>query len=423
MKFSTCYFSIVLITVILFACDTPNNVDDPAESYFIKYFGGDGNQEGVDMLTLSDGSLMLLGTSEFGGKKSIYLVKTDSKGNIIWEKTYSGTSDVAIDIEPAQDNFVILARYEKSDSDHDVRLMLVSPDGNEINNVTYGMSQNKKEDPRSVTPLSDGGFIVTGSTQQDNSPAPPVNPDDYSNIFHFRCDSKLVFDNVTWSELYGAVDKNEVGIKSYEISPTEILIFAYSDNAYTVGQLGKYSPIYYKVGAGALPNSNPTVLGDFAQNIQSNSVIKVDGTLGGGFLVLATRSNSLGTITLQASKLKEQIVFDANRDEQFDEEISFVSNPVNAISATTSLTAPEGFLLLGEEVRTLGTKNISLTKIDQSAIVRWTVSLGSEEGNDRAAAVSELLDGKILVLGTVELGDNQSKMALFKLNSTGRLHD
>ena len=77
-------------------------------------------------------------------------------------------------------------------------------------------------------------------------------------------------------------------------------------------------------------------------------------------------------------------------------------------------------MLLANEYRLNDHVNISLSKIDQSGNVQWYVSLGSEDKDDRAAAVAELPDGRIFVLGTVVLGD-QSKMALFKLNSAGQL--
>lgn len=424
MKIRNFFIILSALAVTVWSCDTSGNIDDPTESYFIKYYGVDGNQEAADMLPLSDGSVLLLGTTTSNDFRSVYLVKADSKGQLMWERTYTGTSDVAVDIEPTIDgNFIILARYEKTEADHDIRLILVSPDGTELNNVTYGMSQNKKESPRSVTPLSDGGFIVTGGTQQDDSPSPSVNPDDYSNIFHFRCDSRLVFDNVTWSELYGPVDKIDVGIKTYQQSTSDFVVFGYSNRKLDGAQTDRLSPIYYRISGGGTPSDHPTAIGDFNQNIESNFIVQVDPALGAGYLMLGTKVNNLGTKTYQASKLKSPVSFDAAQDEQFNEEISSITNPVDAIAAATSLKAPAGFLLLGEEVRTEGTKNISLTKIDQSAIVRWSVSLGSEEENDKAAAVAELPNGKILVLGTVAIGDNQSKMALFKLNSEGRLHD
>ena len=74
----------LLPLMALFACDTANNVEDPDLHYFVKYYGGDGNQRGVDMVTLSDGSLLLLGNwSESAFESDIYLVRVDPEGGVI----------------------------------------------------------------------------------------------------------------------------------------------------------------------------------------------------------------------------------------------------------------------------------------------------------------------------------------------------
>jgi hypothetical protein len=45
------------------SCDTEGNVDPVYQNNFIKYYGEDGNQEGVDLLVNTDGTLILLGNS------------------------------------------------------------------------------------------------------------------------------------------------------------------------------------------------------------------------------------------------------------------------------------------------------------------------------------------------------------------------
>jgi hypothetical protein len=52
--------------------------------------------------------------------------------------------------------------------------------------------------------------------------------------------------------------------------------------------------------------------------------------------------------------------------------------------------------------------------------VLWSTTLGSEDEDDTAAAVAELPDGKIVILGTMGLTDNQFKMAFIKVNRTGQ---
>lgn len=415
----------VCLTIgFLFSCDTDSNVKNPNDTHFIKYYGGDGNQSGVDMLTLPDGNIFLLGNSLFAGTKSIYLVKVNPRGELLWQKMFEGTNEVAVDIEPMSDgNFVILATLETTPENHDVKLIVVSPEGDELTSGAYGSLGQKKETPKSVTPLRDGGFIVTGVTIADTATNPAANPDLYTNIFHFRCDATLTFDNSNWYEFYGSTEQIDGAIKTFQDPSDNFYVFGYSDQVIKPPQRGMLTMLYYRIGDGGTADSEVAILGDEAVDTRTDHVHKVKDELGGGFLLIGTTLNPSGVTSLHAARLRENLEFNPVKDEQFDKDILVLSTSIEGVSAATSLVAPQGFLLLGEETRSQGTKNLALTKVDQTGQIIWTVSLGSEEEDDEAAAVSETSDGKILVLGTVELGDNQTKMALFKLNSTGRLHD
>ena len=94
---------------------------------------------------------------------------------------------------------------------------------------------------------------------------------------------------------------------------------------------------------------------------------------------------------------------------------------IGGVAAATSIAGPFGYLVLGNEVRSTGATNLWLSKIDQSGAVLWSTTFGSELEDDSGAAVAELPDGKIVVLGTMGLADNQSKMALIKMNPQGEL--
>jgi hypothetical protein len=416
---------LVLTLVFLFfaSCDSDKNIDPPEKNFFIKYYGLDGDQSAADLFVADDG-MLLLGTSQLGSEKRIYLVKVDFDGNLLWQKLLGGPADVARDIEPTNDgNYIILSTYEKTVDDHDVKLITVSPDGNKIDSVVYGSP--KKDSPNSVTPLLDNGFIVTGGTQYDTSDFNPEDPEAYSNIFHFRCNASLDFDKVNWYELYGATAQFEVGTKVIQESANRFYVFGYSSQFHNGrgSDDGKLNLLYYLIGGGGTINSQPAFLGDFNQETRSAYVLQVPPELGGGIFQVGTRKNTTGTETLQVSKLRSPLQFNTTDDEQFDKELDIVPRAIEAVSAAASVAGQEGFLVLSEEVRNLDTKNLLLQKITLQGTHQWTVSLGSEEENDEAAAVIELPNGKIIVLGTVELGDNQSKVALFKLNANGRLHE
>lgn len=421
-------FYIALVAVIgsvLAACDTDGNITSPDENFFMKLYGGDGDQSGVDFIALDDGNFLLLGNSMLGVTKRIFLVKADPEGKIIWQKKFGNVSQVteAKDIEPIGDgNFAILANFANGPDDLDVKLIRITADGEAIDSVSYGSGNRKNDNARSVTPLLDGGFIITGSTQHDTAQVSTVDPDAFSNIFHFRCNASLVFDP-NWYEFYGATGKLDFGTKVMQESNDRFYVFGSSNQDHPGNQIGKINMQYYSISGGGIVSNNVGYLGQFNQDTRSSFVCKVPAALGGGYLVIGTKTSNTGATTLQVSKLRSPLRFNPVDDVQLDEDISIENRTLDAMSAAPAVAGGSGYFLLANEQRSVGTTNIWLTKIDQSARLQWSVSLGSEEENDKAAAVQELPNGKIIVLGTVGIGDNQTKMALFKLNSSGRLQD
>src|SRR6478609_8238366 len=133
-----------LIASVLESCDTSGTIGDPAQDHFIKYYGSDGDQEGVDAVVGSDGSIYLLGNTTAPGTtvgKQLYLVKTDPEGILIWSKTFGGQFDEeAKDIELTVDGrLVILANSQKGSTENDILLMTLSLDGTKIDSVLVGL--------------------------------------------------------------------------------------------------------------------------------------------------------------------------------------------------------------------------------------------------------------------------------------------
>jgi hypothetical protein len=236
----------LLVTQIFFtSCDTQSNVESPEGNFFLKMYGEDGDQHGVDLIALNDGSFLLLGNTITEGVTRIYLVKADSRGNIIWEKRYGEKDKVTIakDIEPIAGGFAILGTVQTLMRGTDTKLIRINDAGLPIDSVMYGYDQN--DDAQSLTPLLDGGFIITGSTTRDTTKQDPQNPqidpNAYSNIFHYRCNSTLLFDQ-NWYELYGALGKFDFGTKVIQYANNQFYVFGYSD---LLNQTGKLNLQYY----------------------------------------------------------------------------------------------------------------------------------------------------------------------------------
>lgn len=67
-----------------------------ADVYYIgweKTFGGSGFDEGYCVQEASDGGYVIAGYTDYygAGGYDVYLIRTDSDGNTLWEKTFGGT--------------------------------------------------------------------------------------------------------------------------------------------------------------------------------------------------------------------------------------------------------------------------------------------------------------------------------------------
>jgi hypothetical protein len=409
-----------LVAGILLSCDTKNNVDPPGKDYFVKYYGGDGDQTAVDLLVEQDGSIVLLGNSQSGksGENKIYLVMTDAQGNLLWEKKLGTTKDEAKDIEKTLDgNYIILSDYVISETNVDFKLIKITPEGVVLDSAVSGSSS--VEIAHSITAINDGGFIVSGSTSLDTTRIfDPNNTDDQSDIFHFRCNADLVFENILWKGRFGP-GTFDVGTKVIQQSPGLFYVFGSTNLVHEGNPSGNLNLIYYSIDGGGV-NGTPNYLGDFDNDTEASFVMQVPAELGGGYFVIGTESATNGTVSLHAVKLRSPLAFNSTNDEQFDREIAISNKTLSAVSAAAVIHSGQGYLLLANETRETG-HNIWLTKIDQNGNQLWSASYGSEEEDDLGAAVHELDNGKIVIAGSVRLINNQYKMVLMKVNSEGHL--
>lgn len=415
-----------LILSGIFSCDTANNVEDPDLHYFVKYYGGDGNQIGVDMLALNDGSFLLLGnSSENDFDTDIYVVRVDSEGEVVWERRFRQDITNAKDIEPTSDgNFIILSDFQADiGSQTDLKLIKISPDGTMLDSVVFGSVANDYS--RTVTLLDDGGFIVSGTTELTRTWTDPNNPNpDLGDFFNYRFDQNLdQFSINQWSPISpGFGGQLDVAVKAIQ-KPGEFYVFGYSN-----GDLNATNPnerlslIYFKRG----------VTGTTSNEFSPGNVLNVNHTeiqfvqavapeLGEGFIVIGTSQNNIGISEIFIAKMRDSLIFkNIQNDATLYNTIKLGRN-IRGVSATSSIKGTLGYLALGNEVRSTGALNIWISKIDQGGNILWSSTFGSEAEDDSGAAVCELPDGKIVILGTMWLADDQFKMALIKLNPKGEL--
>lgn len=416
-----------LIGLIL-SCDTKKDFPDPAENYFIRYYGKEGNHEGVDVVANTDGTFIICGNSkiivsesnQLDYKGQIYLAKADTKGMILWEKSLGKfTDEVVRDIELTSDgNIVLVGEVNVAPGNDDIVLMTLNQDGAKIDSVVFGVTPGLDDEAVSVTELSDG-FIVCGSKLNP----PSLTAGDLRDAIQVRFTKSLgLYPNWRNSYNQGTVD---VAIKAMPRSITNTLIFGYTNGITANDPNRSFNYWVYDLNLGGEPGASQNRLGSPVENEFAGSAILSPPILGEGYLISGISIDNNGSNNLFVVKHALQPLFlqnDVQFERKFEDNLGNI--PGNRVFSCPS--AGVGFLLLTNQLSANNDKNLYLLKIDSRGQRLWNapVILGGE-GDDDAGAIAELPDGRILVCGTITLGGTtgQKKIAIFKLNSSGRLED
>ncbi len=146
-----------------------------------KWYGGGYNDVGYGAVQLEDGGFLITGIYQESYYNDIYLIRTDALGNTLWTKTYGGSSwDNGLEIISTLDNnYLICGRTFSGSSTNsgDACLIKIDSLGNTIWEKTYGSS--RKDGSWAVAQASDSGFVFTGQYN-------------YSDLWAVKTDSKGV---------------------------------------------------------------------------------------------------------------------------------------------------------------------------------------------------------------------------------------
>jgi len=148
-----------------------------------RFFGGTNNDRSYDALQTSDGGFLLAGASESDdfditdgkGSYDFWVVRIDQDGDLVWTKSFGGSEiEIGYDAAHTSDgNYVMVGDTRSSDQDitnplgnADSWVVKFDDTGAMIWQKTFGGSSF--ESARSITPLANGNYIVSGSTRSDN---------------------------------------------------------------------------------------------------------------------------------------------------------------------------------------------------------------------------------------------------------------
>lgn len=410
--------NITLFICLLLSCDTPDNVEPTYEQYFTKYYGGDGEQEGVDIVRNDDGSMILLGNSSSQTNPiSPFIVKTDPLGNVLWQREFLNNNETAVDIELVNggNQIAVLSNVQKSTTN--ICVYILGQDGTLSDSLHIARPTNQIG--KSISQASDNGFLITGSKDPNPDRNPDLPPPDFADILLLKVNSSLDMVNDLSP---GGGEHVGSGVRSFEINFNDevyYLVFGYSDRPREEGS-ADYKLCFQLIASNT--SGTPTGLHAVSRNEineeqVASATLKIPPALGDGYLMIGTTFSDASS-DLYLTRFSKPL----NPNEatiSLDRKIP-LGRRLEGISAANA--SPDGYFVIGNEVRENNKKDIFLLRIERDGTVNWTKSFGSLEGEDTVGGVVALPDGRIAVVGTIQL-ETQKKIALIMTNPNGGFSD
>ncbi len=152
---------------------------------------------GASVQQTEDGGYILLGSAGLGGiERGMYLIKTDSGGNVVWEQTYNkqGGLDDGNSVQQTEDGGYILlgSTTDITQNDRDVSLIKTDNLGNIVWQRTFG--ETASERGYSIQQTQDGGYILVSDGVLGNIYAHLIKIDNAGNT--------------VWKQIYDGINRS-----------------------------------------------------------------------------------------------------------------------------------------------------------------------------------------------------------------------
>ncbi len=213
--------SILFLSLALyhfFACSSGEQLE-PSASALSKFgIGGPEDEKGIDMLETSNGNLLILGTKSVNNSDGYdaWLVKTNDKEKVVWERTYGGSlrNDKFETFIQTSDGGIALIGFHTNDLNNS-SLWLMKTDGN--GNVLWEHTYEEEVDANGIDliEIPDGGFALFGKKDVNRSNG------EWSDLWLVRTDA---LGTKLWERTYGDQYSNWPYDFSYTVDEGFILL-------------------------------------------------------------------------------------------------------------------------------------------------------------------------------------------------------
>ncbi len=170
-----------------------------------------GNYKGSEATAIkqtADGGFIVAGNT-YGvfGYNDVYVFKTDSTGNVLWQRVYGGSQEDAVNAieETGTGDFIVAGSTysfgEGTPSFKNIYVLKLTSTGDIVWNNTYNSSIDDNDEAQAVQQTTDGNYILCGAST--------VGSPTHQDAMLLKLNS---FDgSVLWSKTYGGISSNEIG--------------------------------------------------------------------------------------------------------------------------------------------------------------------------------------------------------------------
>jgi len=173
------------------------------------FIGGTGDERAYFIQQTSDGGYIVAGHTDSNGAggSDVYIVKIDSSGYVLWQKTFGESGDDgALSIQQTSDGGYIVAGYKSirlTDNFEVANMYVLKLDSTGNQTWTKVFGENYNSYAYSIQETMDGGYVVTGDMCSSI----------YPDIHIINLD---LFGNILWEKTLGGIGDE----RSYSINQT-----------------------------------------------------------------------------------------------------------------------------------------------------------------------------------------------------------
>jgi hypothetical protein len=347
------------------------SVTTSAQVTFERNYGGGSPDAGYSVQQTLDGGYIIAGlTRSFGaGSNDVYLIKTDSLGDTLWTKTHGGTNDdFGYSVRQISDGSYIITGSTGSFGSGMLDVYLIKTDfmGDTLWTKTYGGAAY--DEGYFVQQTSDGGYILAGYTESFGA--------GLYDVYLIKTDS---LGDTLWTKTYGGTAYEE-GYSVQQTLDGGYILAGYTESfgaglydVYLIKTDSMGDTLWTKMFGGAIY--------DYGYSVQQTS--------DGGYIIAGSTGPWLGE---DVYLIKTDSLGDSLWSRTYGGNFSDWGQSVQQIS-------DGGFIIAGiTNSFGAGTYDVYLFKTDSLGDTLWTKTFGGTM-NDEGYSVQQTTDGGFIITG------------------------